>query len=457
MLKVLGILVFCGLLSTTSGAVPGIRSALNDVKMAKVVTDTLTKNGLLENNLKNLGLSDIPLGGLLGLLGNIVGLKPDKAVITGSVVVLLNEKAEVHLSVRLDISGNAILPLSSIITISVDANVKFAVEIKNFSDGKFDFVISACEVTLGAIDVKLLGGLLTLPQISTIQKSLTADLLKQTCAIVNNVYAAAHQILLNSLNVALPLGNYGNLKFQLAALPSITPTYVGIDLIVAFQYAASGVNVSIPDTAVSIAVPSLDNNGFCLSISPAAMNILLYVVTPKVPLELINSLTTFSKAEELKNTLLALVPPGVLPDLPTSDLSLKITIGASPVIAFDTTGGNVTLIADVEILSKKADGSKVSVVAVRCRISLKATISLVNGKLILGLSLSKNMFTLVSSGAGITDISSLLGPINGLVNEVILPVLNGPLSNGLPLPTMLGIPLLNATIKTVVNALVICL
>ncbi|XP_067323221.1 BPI fold-containing family B member 4-like [Anolis sagrei] len=247
------------------------------------------------------------------------------------------------------------------------------------------------------------------------------------CPIVVNVYDEVNLAWLNYVNVDFPLGAYGKLTYQLAALPVITSEYIGIDVSVAFQYEESSIIVSPPVTDVPIAVPPLDNYVFCLAISPPAINILLYAIAPKVPLEVSNSPAVFSKAEELKDGLLALVPSGVLPDLATSDLSLEITIGTSPTIAFSTTGATVTLIADIEILGKRADGSKVSVVAVRCNVSLKATIDFVDDKVILSLSLSKNVLGLIFSGVDITDVSSLLSPINELVNEIVLPVFNGEL------------------------------
>ncbi|XP_067323220.1 BPI fold-containing family B member 3-like [Anolis sagrei] len=424
MWKFLGVLVFCGLLSPALGTVPGTRGAINEVKASEAITDILNKNGLLENHFKSLGLSDIRLGGLLGLVGSIFGFKGDNIVLNSVAILFLDGKVEEHFSIHLGATSNVIFPLSSLITTSIDLCVKFVVGLTNFSEGQFDVIIHSCGITLEAIDIKLLGGLLTLSVISTIQQSLTEDLQQLLCPIAKNIYNEAKLIWLNSANVVLPVGAFGNLKFQLAALPLIKPGYVGIDLSVVFQYKTSGEIVSIPDTAVSIAMPSLDNHGFCVSICSSAINILLHVVTPRVPLELSNSPTVFSKAEELKDALLALVPSRVSDAFPKSDLSLEITIGTSPTIAFSTTGATVTLIANIQILGKKADGSRVSLVVVRCNVSSKAIIALVNNKVTLGLSLSKNVVVLVSSGAGITDVSSLLDLFNGLANEILLPVFN---------------------------------
>nr|XP_060627799.1 BPI fold-containing family B member 3-like [Anolis sagrei ordinatus] len=430
MWKVLGVLVFCGLLSPTLGIPPGIRAAVNDVKLSQVLIDTWTKNGLLENNLKNIGFSDIHLGGLLSLVDKVVGLKIDEVALTSYTLVFLNEKAEVSWSLHLGTISNIILPLSNAVTISFDVHVKFVVGVTNFSDGQFDFIIHSCGITLGAIDVKLLGGVLSSSQISTVKQSLTADLQRQLCPIAQHVCDEVKLKWLDSVNVVLPLGASGNLKCQLAVLPTITPAYVGIDL--AFQYEESGVSVSTPDTHVPIAVPSLDKHSFCLAISPAVINILLHVATPKAPLEVSNN-------------------PAV------SDLIHRITIEENPAIAFSTDGATVTLVAHVEILGKEPDGSKASLVILRCNLSLKAIIALVNEKVTLSLSLSENVITVASSRVNIIDTTGYSGPINRLVNEILLPAFNGPLSLGLPLPPILDISLVDVSIETVVNALVFCL
>ncbi|XP_067324393.1 BPI fold-containing family B member 3-like [Anolis sagrei] len=140
-----------------------------------------------------------------------------------------------------------------------------------------------------------------------------------------------------------------------------------------------------------------------------------------------------------------------------SDLTHRITIEENPAIAFSPDGATVTLVAHVEILGKEPDGSKASLVILRCNLSLKAIIALVNGKVTLSLSLSENDITVVSSRVSIIDTTGYSGPINRLVNEILLPAYNDPLSLGLPLPPILDISLVDVTIETVANALVICL
>ncbi|XP_062835263.1 BPI fold-containing family B member 4-like [Anolis carolinensis] len=457
MWQILGVLVFCGLLSPSVGTVPGIRFVLNPAQYTQAFTDTLSRDDLLWTSLKTLPFSDITLGSLLGIVGQILGLKATAVRNTGLTVVMTNEKIKIKLSLEVDISGTLIIPLNSIINICAHLDINLSFGFGNYFDGKFDIVNFQCVPTVGSIELKLLSGLLPPLLIPKIQDSISSDLSKQICGSMNTVINALSNIWLATGNVLLPFGSFGDFTFKLAALPTITENYLEVTVYVYFRFAVSGVYIGIPDTDTSIALPVLGSHGCCLAIHPGTLNIALQGVIPKVPLEISNILEVFSKAEELKDVILALLPDEVLPNLAAGDLSFKITIGTNPLFAFDSTGATVTLSAKIEIFAKKADGSKISVVVVRCSISAKVAISVANSKLNLGLLLFSIALELESSSVGIIDVSSFLDPLSSLVNEAIMPVLNVPLGLGIPLPQLLKIPLVNVKIQTIVNALVICI
>nr|XP_060627443.1 BPI fold-containing family B member 4-like [Anolis sagrei ordinatus] len=450
MWKILGVLAFCGLLSPAEGTIPGIRVALSDDEMSKAFKGTLTQDDLLANHLKGLTLLDIKHG-------SVVGLSIANVDLTDVKVFLLDGSAEVNLYIHMDVIGHAIHKRpSSLMTVSMDLHVKLMYRLENFDGGQLDLKVFECGIVFEAVDTKFFGGSALPPSLRTpMQKSLVTDLQEQVCGVLPIVFDQVEQIWTDSINAVIPLGPYGNAMFQLAALPKITSIHLEIDIHFSVQL-ESGIIISIPKSAALIEGPSLNGRDYCVAFHPEVFNILLRVFAPKLPLELSNDPAVFSKAEELRKAIVALLPPWILPDLPTSDFHLKIAVRGNPHIAFDTDGGTVILLAGIEILAKKKDESPLSVAVLRCIVSLKATFSLHDGKLTVNLSLSKNALTLVTSAAGIIYPSGLLPPINILIEEIILPAFNEPLSHGLPLPEFLGLSLVNVNIKIVGHALVIC-
>ncbi|KAH0619348.1 hypothetical protein JD844_019393 [Phrynosoma platyrhinos] len=113
----------------------------------------------------------------------------------------------------------------------------------------------------------------------------------------------------------------------------------------------------------------------------------------------------YSKADELRNATLALIPGGGSAIISTSIVYLKISLLEDPKIVFKTTGAIVFASVRIEAFVKNADGSVLSVVVVTSSLKLAAAISVVSSKLKIALSISENVLVLVSSGVGITDVS----------------------------------------------------
>ncbi|XP_067323222.1 uncharacterized protein [Anolis sagrei] len=424
MWQILGVAVFCGLLSPSVGTTPGIRAVFSITQFTQALTDTLNRDNLLEKNMKNLPISDFAFGGLLGILAKITDFKCVGVRNIVLTVAISDEKVNVKFSADLDISGHLVIPLDAIVSCIAHVNIDLSYALGNFVDGKFDIVNFQCVPTIEKIELVLLSGLLPILPVSAIKNSLSSDLVQQLCSVVRTVIDVVKNIWLGTANVVLPHGNIGNVHLKIAVMPTVADTFVGVDLFFRLHVSVTGLFIDIPETAASIAVPVLGSYWFCISIHPAVISIAVSVAIPQVPLEVSNIPAVFSKAEELKSALLAIIPAGALPELATGDISFEITIGKDALVAFDTTGGTVTLSAVVGIFAKKADGSKVSLVVVRCRITAKLTISVINNQLNLRLMLSDNVIELVSSGIGVTQLGSLLDPITTLVEEAVLTALN---------------------------------
>ncbi|XP_042321462.1 BPI fold-containing family B member 4-like [Sceloporus undulatus] len=453
MWKLLCLLALCGLLSPSEGKVPGIRSVFSNTEINKVLISVLKQNDLLGNHLKAITLSDIDLGGLLSLTGKIAGLKVSSAQITGSAVVLLPDKINVTISVHVEITGSALLLTTSAVSISLDLSLRVIYGFENFSDGFLDVKFYECANAYGAIDIQVLGISLPLSAITTIQNSIIADLNLQLCPILKVVFDVAKVVLLNTLNVVFPLGIYGNVKIQLASLPALLDAYVGIDLYVDLQVA--GTIISIPSVALSIGVPLLHNYKHCQAIHPGVVNIVLSVISPKQPVELSCTPDKYSKADELRNAILALIPAGSSAIISANTLYLRIFLLVDPVIEFKATGAIVFAKVQVEVFVKNADGSVLSVLVVSSNLKLAAAISVVSSKLKIVLSISGNPLLLVSSGVGIIDVSSLVSHFNNLLAEIFLPLINGPLASGIHLPAILGISLDSVFIQLTDGALLL--
>ncbi|KAI6074034.1 Long palate, lung and nasal epithelium carcinoma-associated protein 4 [Aix galericulata] len=115
LLKLFGIVFFCGLLSPSRGVLSGLSCAVSPGAVQKVLSDAVIQNGLLQKHLQGLVLPNIMGdGGLLNSPTSITGLHLVRVRLPKlSVALLPGIGVQLAIAARLDLSGNCCHPMAT--------------------------------------------------------------------------------------------------------------------------------------------------------------------------------------------------------------------------------------------------------------------------------------------------------------------------------------------------------
>ncbi|XP_063003540.1 uncharacterized protein LOC134413307 [Elgaria multicarinata webbii] len=439
MWKMLGLLLICALLSPSQGKTPAIRSIYNRAATHNIMLSGTLHDGLLQNLLKErIVLPDINIGGLLGPGGKISGIKIASVQLTGYSLVFRPEinGGDVIADIKLEITGNALLGASSLIKISLELKSKVTAGLANFSEGTYDVIIHGCDCQFGAIDISILRSSLPASVLSTIRESITSNIDRQICPVMTVVLNGVKQLVLATINVDLPFGSYGTLKYQLAELPTITDTFVEFDISADFELAEGGL-LSIPNDTVFINLPSIQSYSYFQSLHPAFLNMVMSVIGNMEPQEFNCTLDAGSTIKWKVLYLKLLHLHGHLVNAANDKAVAQVAV-------------------QTEVFSNNGNESSSPILIMRDSMNLTTAFSVLDGRLALALSMDSQDQQLDSSSVGISKGPSFVPHCNSLLEERILSLLNGRLRDGIPVPSILGTGWVNASASVVEGALVLC-
>ncbi|XP_035200009.1 BPI fold-containing family B member 4-like [Oxyura jamaicensis] len=455
LLKLFGIVFFCGLLSPSRGVLSGLSCAVSPGAMQKVLSDAVIQNGLLQKHLQGLVLPNIMgEGGLLNSPTSITGLHLVQVRLPKlSVVLLPGIGVQLAISARLDLSGNCLVGLlSELIDISVDVTVTANIKCTNFELGAVQVVIDDCFCILGAVKIKLLSGLLSLSVNDIVLNQLTATLPGLLCPVIDIIVNLVNIQFLGTLNAVIPVGTVGTIHYQLASLPFTSGLSLGLDLDGAVQQVGGSI---IPHDSSASALPPLHDRLLVLGLRQSFLNAILSLLIQVKPQTFICSPEAFSGAKQLQEAILTLFPSGCSSCSVTAPLSIRIELFGKPLILLENNKATVELSAMILVFVKRLDGSILNLLLLKADLSLNVHMSISGSSLVLALSLGSTSLSLESSDVGISDISSLKPHCSQLLVEMLLPLINGCLGTGIPLPNVLGIPLVKVDIQILLGLLVI--
>ncbi|XP_053937907.1 BPI fold-containing family B member 4 isoform X2 [Cuculus canorus] len=454
-LKLFGILFFCGLFSPSQGVLSGLSCAISPKAMEDVLSDAILRNGLLQQHLQGLVLPNIMgEGGALNSPTIISGLHLVKVRLPKlSVRLLSGIGIKMTISARLQLSGNCLIGLlPELIDIYVDVKITANIKCTSFESGTVQVIIEECLCILGTVKVKLLSGLLSLSINDVILAELTTTLPRVVCPVVDIVINHANIRLLGTLNAVIPVGKAGMIHYQLASLPFTSGLFLGMDLDGAVMQVGGSI---IPHDSSPSALPPLLDNILVLTLRQSFINAVLALMIQIRPQTLPCTLESFSGARQLQEAMLVLIPSECSVCRGTSPVTIKITLLGHPVIILEDNKATVELSVLIQLSIKPLDGPIITLLLLKADLRLNVQVSITGGRLVLVLSLNSISLFLESSDVGITDIASLKPHFSSLMVEVLLPLLNGALSIGIPLPNVLGIPLIKVAIRILVGQLVI--
>ncbi|KAM6053483.1 BPI fold-containing family B member 4-like isoform 2-T2 [Theristicus caerulescens] len=455
MLKLFGLIFFCGLLSPSQEVLSGLSCAVSPGAMQNVLSDAILQNGLLQQHLQGLVLPNIMgEGGLLNSPTSITGLHLVQVRLPKlSVVLLPGIGVQLTIAAKLELSGNCLVGLlSELIDILVDVNITANIKCTNFESGTVQVVIEDCLCILGAIKIKLLSGLLSLSVNEIVLKQLTATLPGLLCPVVDIVVNLVNIQLLGTLNAVIPVGTAGTIHYQLASLPFTSGLFLGLDLDGAVKQVGGSI---IPHDSSPSALPPLLDKLLVLGLRQSFLNAALSLLIQIPPQTFTCTPEVFSGASHLQEALATLLPAGCSTCRGTSPLSIKLTLLGNPLILLEENKATVELSVMIQVFIKRLDGDILNLLLLKADLGLNVRMSIAGGRLVLGLSLGSISLSLESSDVGISNISNLKPHCSSLLAETLLPLINGALSIGIPLPNVLGIPLTKVDIQILAGLLVI--
>ncbi|KFQ55791.1 BPI fold-containing family B member 4, partial [Pelecanus crispus] len=435
MLKLFGIVFFCGLLSPSQEVLSGLSCAVSPGAMQNVLSDAILQNGLLQQHLQGLVLPNIMgEGGLLNSPTSITGLHLVKVRLPKlSVVLLPGIGVQLTIAAKLELSGNCLVGLlSELIDILVDVNITANIKCTNFESGTVQVVIEDCLCILGAIKIKLLSGLLSLSVNDIVLKQLTATLPGLLCPVVDIVVNLVNIQLLGTLNAVIPVGTAGTIHYRLASLgtihcrlaslPFTSGLFLGLDLDGAVKQVGGSI---IPHDSSPSTLPPLLDKLLVLGLRQSFLNAVLSLLIQIPPQTFTCTPEVFSSASHLQEAVMTLVPAGCSTCRGTSPLTIKLTLSGNPLILLEEDKATVELSVIIDVSIKRLDGPVLNLLLLKADLSLNAHISIAGGRLVLGLSLGSISLSLESSDVGISNISSLKPHCSSLLVETLLPLING--------------------------------
>ncbi|EOB07586.1 Long palate, lung and nasal epithelium carcinoma-associated protein 4, partial [Anas platyrhynchos] len=389
LLKLFGIVFFCGLLSPSRGVLSGLSCAVSPGAMQKVLSDAVIQNGLLQKHLQGLVLPNIMGdGGLLNSPTSITGLHLVRVRLPKlSVALLPGIGVQLAIAARLDLSGNCLVGLlSELIDISVDVTITANIKCTNFELGAVQVVIDDCFCILGAVKIKLLSGLLSLSVNDLVLNQLTATLPGLLCPVIDIIVNLVNIQFLGTLNAVIPVGTVGTIHYQLASLPFTSGLYLGMDLDGAVQQVGGSI---IPHDSSASALPPLLDRLLVLGLRQSFLNAILSLLIQVQPQTFTCTPEAFSGAKQLQDAVLTLFPSGCSSCSMNSPLSIRIELFGKPLILLENNKATVELSVMIQVFIKRLDGSILNLLLLKADLGLNVHVSISGSSLVLALSLGR--------------------------------------------------------------------
>ncbi|NXL61286.1 BPIB4 protein, partial [Chordeiles acutipennis] len=347
MLKLFGIIFFCGLLSPSQEVSSGLSCAVSAGAIQNALSDTMLDNGLLQQHLQGLVLPNI-MGdaGLLSSPTSITGLHLVKVWLPKlSVVLLPGIGVQLTITAKLGLSGDCLLGLfSEIIDILVDVNITANIKCKNFESGTVQVIIEDCLCILGAAKIKLLSGLLSLSVHEMVLKQLTVTLPTLLCPVVDIVMKLVSIQLMGTFNAVIPVATAGTIHYQLASLPSTSGLFLRLDLDGAVKHVGGSV---IPHDSSPSPLPPLLDRLLVLGIHQGFLSAVLSLLIQLPPQTLTCSPEVVSAA----------APGACSACHGTSPLGITLTLSGNPLVLLEENKATVELLVMIQVFVKHLDGS----------------------------------------------------------------------------------------------------
>uniref|UniRef100_A0A669PFI2 Lipid-binding serum glycoprotein N-terminal domain-containing protein n=1 Tax=Phasianus colchicus TaxID=9054 RepID=A0A669PFI2_PHACC len=382
-LKLFGMVIFCGLLSPTQGVLSGLSCTVSTNAIKQVLSSAIISSGLLQTHLHDLVLPNIMSDrGLLSSLIVITGLHLEKSQLpTLSLELLPGIGMQLAISVHLDFSGNCLIGLlSNVIVISLDVTITTNIKYANFESGAVQVIADDCFCILGAVKIELLSGLVSLSVHDVVLSHLTATL----PGLVRAVFPDHHQWFPHA--AVIPIGSKGMLRYGLVSPPFISGSSLIMNLDGTVQQIGGSI---IPHNSYASAMPSLPNRLMTICMRQSFLNSVLILQLQIQPYTFPCSPETFSEANQLIDSIIALYPAGCTSCPMSSLLSIHVEGAGNPILHLEPNKATVELPVLLQILGKRPDESIINLLLLKVNLNLNIHLSISRGSLVLAFSLNR--------------------------------------------------------------------
>ncbi|NXK69778.1 BPIB4 protein, partial [Sylvietta virens] len=387
-LKLFGIIFFCGLLSPSQEVLSGLSCAVSPRAMQNVLSDAIIHNRLIHQHLQGLVVPNIMgEGSQLSSPTSITDLHLIKVWVPRlSVVLLQGIGAQLTIGAKLQLRGNCLVALlSELVDILVEVNITANIKCTNFESGTFQVVTEDCLCILGAIKIKVLSGLLTLSVNELVLRQLTATLPALLCPVVDIVMNLVNIHLLSTLNAVIPVGTAGTIHYQLASIPYTSGKFLGLDLDGVVKQVGGS---TIPHDSSPSALPPLLDRLLLMVMRQSFLNAAVSLLWLQLPPQTFPCTPdVFSGASRLREAVWTIAPAGCSACSGTSPLSIKLVLRGNPLILLEENKASVRLSVLIQLFSNRLDGSILNFLLLKADLALNVHVSVVGGRLVLQLDL----------------------------------------------------------------------
>ncbi|NXY83291.1 BPIB4 protein, partial [Alcedo cyanopectus] len=290
----------------------------------------------------------------------------------------------------------------------------------------------------------LLPSLLSASINDIVLRQLTATLPGLLCPVLDIVVNLVNIQLLATLNLVTPVGTAGTVHYQLANSPFASSLYLRLDLNGLVKQVGGSI---IPHDSSPCVLPPLLDKLMVMGVHQSFLNAVLSLMIQIPPQTFSCTPDVFSSASHLQEAIMSLVSSGCSTCPGTSGLSLKLMLSGNPLILLVENKATIQLSVLIQVFIKRLDGPNINLLLLKADLLLNVRVSVTGGRLVLGLSLGSTALSLESSEVGIINVSILKPHCNSLLVETLLPLLNGALRIGIPLPKVLGIAFVRVAIQ----------
>uniref|UniRef100_A0A8C5TQ68 Lipid-binding serum glycoprotein N-terminal domain-containing protein n=1 Tax=Malurus cyaneus samueli TaxID=2593467 RepID=A0A8C5TQ68_9PASS len=372
-LKLFGIILFCGLLSPSQEVLSGLSCAVSPRAMQNVLSDAIIHNGLIHQHLQGLVVPNIMgEGGQLNSPTSITDLHLIKVRVPRlSVVLLPGIGVQLTIGAKLQLSGNCLVGLlSELIDILAEVNITANIKCTNFESGTFQVVTEDCLCILGAIKIK--SGQALDGAVRGFEQCRFCFVL-QLCPVVDIVMNLVNIHLLSTLNggflvegeVLLPCFPHGHLSLQ------------GV----VKQVGGS----TIPHDSSPSALPPLMDRLLLMVMRQSFLNAVLSLLLQLPPQTFPCTPDAFSGATRLREAMWTIAPPACSVCRGTSPLSIRLVLRGNPLILLEENKASVKLSVLIQLFSTRSDGSILNFLLLKADLALNVRVSIVGGRLVLQL------------------------------------------------------------------------